>query len=54
MRAIIDDLKRGVVDDALRRLADTVSTAFDFRDMCSDIKPEEMAQYLYDHLNKDG
>lgn len=47
-------MRHGRVDDALRRVADIVTVSFDFRDMCNDLKPEELAHYMYDHLNKDG
>ena len=54
VKMIIDDFKNNHPEDVLRRMLDLFAKGQDARERCAHLTPEEISNYLYHHLNRDG
>ena len=51
---MIDDFKNNRPEDVVRRLLDIFFSGLDASERCDNLSPEEIRNYLYPHLNRDG
>ena len=54
VRKIVEDLKNNKPEDIFRRMLDLFGRAQDARERCAHLTPEEIENYVYHHLNRDG